>query len=314
MADALPVHELRRRAMGADAHLLIAGPASLVDGASARLDELEGRWSRFIESSEVCAINARAGRDVVVSTDTQLLFARAIEAWRLTGGTFDPTVLGDLWRAGYDRSFDGLTGAERPNSLHRGAAGIVCRDGTVRVPGGIGFDPGGIGKGLAADIVARETINAGASAACINLGGDLRAIGQHPQHGGWTIAIEHPHHAEAIATVAIGEGAVATSTTLRREWIADGKARHHLIDPRTGEPAATDIDLVTVIAGDAWIAEVLAKAELLRGTERLFDLVGGTGAEALAVTTDGRILTTNGFARFVLEVHSSRTDFVGSSH
>jgi thiamine biosynthesis lipoprotein ApbE len=57
--------------------------------------------------------------------------------------------------------------------------------------------------------------------------------------------------------------------------------------------------LVSVVAGEAWMAEVLAKAELLRGSKRVFDLVGGTGAEAIAVTVAGNLLATAGFRKFV---------------
>ena len=99
-------------------------------------------------------------------------------------------------------------------------------------------------------------------------------------------------------SVALTDGAVATSTTLRRRWTVEGRERHHLIDPWTGEPSESDLTLVSVVAGEAWIAEVLAKAELLRGSARVFDLVGGTGAEALAVTVAGNLLATDGFRKF----------------
>ena len=93
--------ERRFRAMGSDAHLVIVGgPDHLLDDAERRIDQLEHRWSRFIETSEICELNRHAGDDVEVSAETALLVNRAIEAWRLTGGGFDPTVLGDVLRAG----------------------------------------------------------------------------------------------------------------------------------------------------------------------------------------------------------------------
>ena len=58
---------------------------------------------------------------------------------------------------------------------------------------------------------------------------------------------------------------MATSTTLRRRWVVGGVERHHLIDPRTGTPSTSDLALVAVVAGSAWMAEVLAKGVLLRG-------------------------------------------------
>lgn len=291
------------RIMGSDGHLVVNGDAELLHRARRRLDELEARWSRFIPTSEVSRVNRHAGTPVAVSADTRALFTRAVEGWRLTGGGFDPTVLGAMLRNGYDRSFDDLArdlvgGRARPSALRTGAAGIDIGPTTVCIPAGVGFDPGGIGKGLAADLVVAETIAAGATGACVNVGGDLRVAGQPPTGSGWTVAVEHPRLAEPVALLGIGDGAVATSTTARRRWNVDGEVRHHLVDPWTGEPSSSDLELVTVVAADAWKAEVLAKAELLRGSARLFDLVGGTGAEALAVTDNGRLIRSRGFARF----------------
>jgi thiamine biosynthesis lipoprotein len=99
--------------------------------------------------------------------------------------------------------------------------------------------------------------------------------------------------------VGLTSGAVATSTTLKRHWTAGGEHRHHLIDPRTGRPSTSDLELVAVVAGEAWRAEVLAKAVLLRGSGRGFDLLAGTGMEALAVATDGQVLTTAGLEDFL---------------
>jgi len=295
--------ETRIRIMGSDGHLVVAGDPDLVRRARARLCELEARWSRFVPASEVSRVNQHAGEPVAVSADTRLLFARAVAGWRLTGGGFDPTVLGAMVRNGYDRSFERLAGdrgdARAPtSSLHTGASAIAIDATTVRVPAGVGFDPGGIGKGLAADLVVAELIDAGATGACVNVGGDLRAAGRPPTGTGWNVAIEHHLAAAPIAVLGIREGAVATSTTLRRQWTVGGERRHHLVDPWTGAPSTSDLALVTVVAAEAWQAEVLAKAELLRGSARLFDLVGGTGAEALAVTDDGRVLASPGFARF----------------
>ena len=89
--------------------------------------------------------------------------------------------------------------------------------------------------------------------------------------------------AEPITLLGLADGAVATSTTLRRRWQRDGQIRHHLIDPQTGLPSDTDLTLATVVAAEAWVAEVLAKAVLLAGSAHPFDILGGTGAEALVV-------------------------------
>src|SRR5262249_49606201 len=75
--------------------------------------------------------------------------------------------------------------------------------------------------------------------------------------------------------------------------------RHHIIDPQTGRPSDTDLGLATVVAAEAWVAEVLAKAVLLAGSAHPFDIVGGTGADALAVDDRGRVVGTAGLAAFL---------------
>lgn len=294
------VAERRFRAMGSDAHLIVVGgPSGSIDDAERRIAALEQRWSRFIDTSEVSELNRRAGEEVAVSGDTALLVERAIEAWRLTGGGFDPTLLGAVIRAGYDVSFDDIAAHHQPTSnLLTGCTDIEVNGCAVRVPVGVGFDPGGIGKGLAADIVIGEMFASGAEGACVNLGGDLRVAGVNPQGEAWTIAIEHPAMDQPLALVGLHAGAVATSTTLRRRWEVEGVTRHHLIDPATGEPSDGDLELSTVIAGEAWVAEVLAKAVLLRGSRRAFDLVDGIEVQALTVDSSQRIRTTPGFRDF----------------
>ena len=296
------MEELRFKAMGSDVHaIVVGGPNGLAERARERIDELEQRWSRFRPSSEISRLNAQAGQPVEVSDETIELVSLAIEAWRITGATFDPTVLGAVLRAGYTTSFDHLpTHAAPPISDLVIACTDIDIDGNVvRLPAHTGFDPGGIGKGLAADLTATELMNAGAEGVCINMGGDLRCLGTPPDGDGWSVAIEHPWSSALIASIGIVDGAVATSTTLRRRWTVDGNERHHLIDPRTGEPADTDLTLTTVIAQNAWAAEVLAKAVLIRGSAHPFDLIEGTGAYALIVDERGAITLSDGFDAFL---------------
>jgi thiamine biosynthesis lipoprotein len=296
--------ERRFAAMGSDAHLIVSGgPDHLLDQAQARVVQLEERWSRFLVDSEVTRLNRKAGEFVVVSADTIALVRRAIDAHWLSAGAFDATVLGAVIRSGYDRSFEqlGPTPAAGHSLLGTGSEGITVEGSSVRLAAGTGFDPGGIGKGFAADIVAAEVMDSGAQGVCVNLGGDLRVMGDGPDGASWTVALEHPWSARAVCLLGISDGAVATSTTLRRRWSTDGEARHHLIDPRTGEVSDSGVDLAVVVAAEGWIAEALAKCVLLAGADHPFDAIGGTGAEAIAVDRLGRIQHTDGFLRFLGE-------------
>jgi len=290
--------------MGSDCHVItVDDPGGVLDATRERVLDLEQRWSRFIPSSEVSALNSSQGVPVLVSDETLELVQKAIEAQQLTGGRFDATVLGDVIRAGYDRSFEDVgSGSGGFSDLFRGPITVVGP--TVLLNPGTGIDPGGIGKGLAADIAAREAIRAGAAGVSVNLGGDVRVVGAAAYPDGWSIAIEHPELTEPLVTVGLVSGAVATSTRLLRRWTHQGVDRHHLIDPFTGLSADTDLTFVSVLASETWLAEVYAKACLLAGSTSWLEILSGTGLQALALCEDGTVLFTPGFADFTNSIPS----------
>jgi thiamine biosynthesis lipoprotein len=267
---------LRFRAMGTNVHVIVLdGDAHLLELARARIEDLEHRWSRFLPNTELALLNRDAGS----GTPTELtaitfdLVVSAIDAWRETGGLFDPSILPALVAAGYDRSFDQGHG---PTSSVRASADLTCDDIVVdhdtlavMLPQGCALDLGGIGKGRAADLVAEELVESGLSTGgCINLGGDLRVFGSAPDDApAWAVGLDEPGDGDVVMlVVGLADGALATSSTTRRRWQSeDGSWRHHIIDPRTHEPAATDVTSVSVIAGTTVTAEVHAKASLIAG-------------------------------------------------
>ena len=203
------------------------------------------------------------------------MLARAVDAWHDTGGRYDPTVLAALEAAGYDRDFDAVArtgGADGPTGpgTAPGCGDVELDDlvRAVRLPLGVTIDLGGIGKGAAADEVSAGLLAAGVpgvTGVLVNLGGDLRARGDAPAPHGWVVDVDDPLRTGRAGLLALGEGAVATSTRLRRTWTRGDRSLHHLIDPRTGAPADAGLASVTVVAGEAWRAEVLAKAAFVAG-------------------------------------------------
>ncbi len=294
--------------MGTEADIeILAGDDDLVDRAVDRLAELEQLWSRFIPGSELSRLNAAKGARSV-GPDTALLVELAALAWSRTGGRFDPTTGPALVAAGYDRSFDRLESTARdlpgqgrdPSAVGEssgsapapGCAGVsvVADLGVVHLPDGVTIDPGGIGKGLAADLVATELVDGGADGALVSVGGDLRVRGRAP-HGGWAVELDHGDG--PFARIGVIDGAVATSSVLKRRWRAVDGTAHHVIDPRTGRPTSGRALACTVVAGEAWWAEALATAVLVAwdepdGEESARELLGDDVA-AVVTTTRGRL-------------------------
>ena len=257
--------------MGGTALVAVIGTADHLCLARARLADLEAKWSRFQPDSEIRRLAADRTVHHSVSADTRLLLWRSFAAWSRTDGAFDPSVLDALVAWGYDRSLDEIGRRAAPVATVAApglgrleiddAAGTACL-------GDVGFDPGGIGKGLAADLVVEELLDDGATAALVDVCGDL-AIGGPPAAdgrapAGWVVGVEDPlDPASELCRMRLVGGGLATSSDRRRRWRVDDDDAHHLIDPRTGAPAVTDLAGATVLAGAAWWAEALTKAVLV---------------------------------------------------
>jgi FAD:protein FMN transferase len=305
VTDVAKVRSSTFRVMGCDALVVVhGGPDDLIVRAEARLHDLAGRWTRFDDGSELSVINAAAGRAVSVSPETFTVVSLALDAWRLTRGWFDPTVLPMLIAAGYDRSFERVAGRPRwydhPAAASPGCAGVELDSerSTVRLPVGVSIDLGGIGKGHAADIVAGELMAAGAIGACVDLGGDVAVAGTAAGGDPWAIGVEDPFARDReIARIVLAAGAVATSSRLERHWRTVSGPAHHLIDPTTGRPAQGGLAMVSVVASTAAWAEVLAKATLISGDDGIPASFGCTG---VVVALDGTVRHLEGFEDWLL--------------
>ena len=291
------VHRFRVMASATQITLVDPTPGA-ADVAEQRLRELERRWSRFVDDSDITRINQLPDTWVPVSADT----LRLIEAMQLastaTAGSYDPTYLHQLLVAGYAASIDAAdritTAVDAPCRTHDVHDVELDRvSSTVRVPKGLSLDPGGIGKGFAADLVVTELLATGTAGALVSIGGDIAAVGRPPTLDGWHIRVEDPHRAPAvITTLAVSAGGIATSSTTSRRWRHDGIERHHVIDPTTGGQSDTDLSTVTVIANAGWLAEAHATAALLSGSRHVVDYLESHALTGIAIDGCGEQLAT----------------------
>jgi FAD:protein FMN transferase len=257
------------RAMGTGCRI-VTPHRDLTERGVALVAQIERTWSRFRPDSEVSALNRSAGRVCVVSELTFELVARAEQARVATDGAFNPLLLEHLVALGYDRTWDEVTDRfDEPPVLGPGSDEPIelFADGcAVRLPEGATFDPGGIGKGLAGDLVAAALLAEGAGAVQVELGGDVRVAGTPWADDEWRVQVDDgDHDASAAAVIRLRGGGVATSSVVRRRWRCGGTVVHHLLDPRTGRSAVTDLHAVTTVAPSLWWAEVVAKVALMAG-------------------------------------------------
>lgn len=277
------IHRHAFRAMGTDIELHVeceAKPTAAFAAAEAEFERLEQVMSRFRSDSELSRLND-AG-ELEASPDLVEVVELAVAARHRSGGRFDPTVHDAVVGAGYDRTFDELPDDAPGKARPAACGGTVELEGRrIRLGRGVRLDLGGIGKGFAAERVAAELALAGPC--LVSAGGDI-AIRGVPADGCWPVAITDG------PTLGLTGGGLATSGVDGRRWRRGGEDQHHLIDPSTGRPAATDLIRVTAYGDSAVEAEILAKTLLLAGAEEAAE----AGVPAVLVTGAGETILAGG--------------------
>ena len=278
-------HDVLFDAMGSQVRLMIGEADGAMPVAAQTADrerqyvvDFEAALSRFKPESELCALNADP-RPVVPASELMRAAVKAgIAAARRSDGLVDPTLLGEIESAGYVGSLTGpgaplrtaLASAPPRRPARPRAESSWCQlevddeAGTISRPPGVRIDTGGIGKGLAADLIAARL--RGYPRFAVDCGGDARIGGAAALVNPYDVFVEHPLTGERVYALRLGSGGVSTSGLNVRIWQGDdGRYRHHLLDPSTGEPAWTGLVGVSALGDTAVEAETLAKAALLSG-------------------------------------------------
>lgn len=293
----------RFRAMGTEVLVLVPRRQAreTASAVEALFEEWEQVLSRFRPESVVSQLNASAGASVRVGAIALAVVEASLAAARATAGLFDPTLGDALVRMGYDKSFEHVAGLDAPAPTRPAAAGGAWRRiivdssaGRVSLPAGCRFDPGGIAKGMAVDATLDRLAALGVETALVSAGGDLRVRGLPPGGAAWNVLVGDEDGSQVVPLV---RGALATSGSARRIWRQGALQRHHLVDPRTGEPAASGLRQVTVAAATCQAAEVAATAAFVAGPRLAHGLLARHALAGLLVTDDGRELPVGRWPR-----------------
>jgi thiamine biosynthesis lipoprotein len=305
-------------ALGMLVQLVVTSPPSIAAARElleADLLALDLACSRFRADSELVAIGnvARGARGPVTVTVSPLLaqaVAVSLRAAQLTDGDVDPTVGGALAELGYDRDFAELARPGQAADVRADPEGLKIRvipgwrsvrvdvdRQRLTVPAGVWLDLGATVKGWAADRAAARIADVVGCGVLVSLGGDTAVAGEPPD-GGWRIRVQDRTALPGEAAdgpsqvVTIRDGGLATSSTGARRWRRGGDVLHHILDPRTGRPAAPVWRTVSVAAATCADANTAATAAVIRGHQAL-PWLSGLRLPARLVGQDGSIHALN---------------------
>jgi thiamine biosynthesis lipoprotein len=303
----MTIHQHTFRAIGCTNSVLTTDATTLEAAASvteAMVDELDRVASRFRPDSEISRLTAAAAVadvDVVVSELLGGCIEAALHAADITDGLVDPTVGQAVAAAGYDVDLDAVRArgtvktpgpvVDVPVPGWR-AVGYDAASRHLLLPRGTMLDLGATAKAYAADLIAARLGRELRGGFLVNLGGDIAVSGLLPV-GGWDIGVEDEHGVVRQVVVSSGQ-AVATSSTRRRTWTADGEQRHHIVDPRTGRTASTAWSQVTCAGVSALEANAASTAAVVLGSDAP-EWLAGHGIPARLDADLGQAVVTPGW-------------------
>ncbi|TKB75840.1 MAG: FAD:protein FMN transferase [Nitrospira sp.] len=271
-----------------------------VEAGFGEVRRLEALLSTWIPTSELSKVNAAAGRaPVPVGPESLLVLKRSLEIALLTEGGFN-IALGPAIEAWSVTEQARIPTEAELRAIHPlvelSALHINERAGTVYLErAGMRVDVGGIGKGFAADLAATVMQRAGATAGVVALSGDIKTFGRLPDKARFRFGIQHPRDpGRMMATLELENEAISTAGDYERYFERNGVRYHHILDPRTLQPARS-CQSVTIVAKEGVMADGLDTGIFVMGPERGMALIEQLpDVEGVIVDAEGRVLVSSG--------------------
>lgn len=281
-------------------------PEELRDQVFSEMERLELIFSRSKLNSEISEINRRAGQtEVTTGPEMTELLTETFYYAEISEGSFDPTIapLVDLWGflGQHYHLPDQEELAEFLPLVDYSKVQFDQYDSTLKfAEQQMALELGGIAKGYIVDRALGLLIAAGIENAFINAGGDIATIGGRPDGTPWRIGIRHPRDSNRIiAVLPVMEGAVVTSGDYERFFEVNGTSYHHILDPKSGMPAA-GLSSVTIMAETTTAADALSTAVFVSGPDQGLRIIERLpGVEGILITSGFDILVSSGLSGLV---------------
>lgn len=274
-----------------------------------RLTEVNKRLSMFDPGSELSLFNRQeTGVPVTISSDFHAILVTGRQLYQLTQGAWDGTVkpLVDLWGFGTKKEAGHFPDMDEINTAlsRTGFNHIDIRESRVISKArAVTLDLGSIAKGYGVDAIASLFISSGIHDLLVEIGGELYASGRNKKGRPWSVGISRPDkeyaHQDIYKIVRLENQAIATSGNYRNFFEKDGKTFSHIINPRTGFPADSNIVSASVIAKDCTFADGLATALMIMDVKQGLTLVNRLeNTECLIIQKKGKTLVNHPSEKF----------------
>ena len=288
-------------------HMTQAAADDALEQAFALCGTYEDMLSKTLEGTDIYRINHAGGGPVECDPETVEIIRMGLQYAELSDGKFDITIgkAVDLW----DFHADAVPAVPDPALLSEAVSHVDYK--TVSIEGSqvtltdpeAEIDLGGIAKGYVADRVCEKLEECGVTGAIVSLGGNVDCLGSKPdgkKEKDFVVGIEAPYSdkSEVVGSTPASDRTVVTSGVYERFFTYEGREYHHILDPETGYPADSDVLGVSIAAarGKSADCDALATICLILGAEKGMELVESMdGFEALFITRENKILTTEGF-------------------
>ena len=242
----------------------------------------------------------RLNENFSVNADKEIIdvIEKCIDVYEKSDGVFDITVgkLTSLWNIGDEN-------ARVPQSEEIKSA-LQCVDSSkvkisndkIEIGENQFVDLGAIGKGLACDKISEYLKTTKSDAAVVSVGGSVLLYGQSPRSDKWNVAIRDPRgeSSDYVAVVSLGSSFVSTSGDYERVLESEGKSYHHILDPKTGYPAESDLISVTVVCDNGLLSDALSTACFVLGKDMGTELLEKFGAQGVFIDENKNIFVTDG--------------------
>jgi thiamine biosynthesis lipoprotein len=279
-----------------------------IEAGFGEIQKLETLLNYFSPESELSAINNAAGEtSVKVSKETVEILIKTMNIAEDTAGAFDPTIAPviRLWKFSKVPSDSSVPSGEavgkalqsvgyRKIAIDRESSEVLLQE------KGMEIDLGGIAKGYAADKAVLAIQSFGIKSALVAIAGDIRGFGVNTSQQAWKVGIQNPRPGsesdkpweDIFASLRLENSAISTSGDYQRFFIKDGKRYHHILDPKTGFSADSDLISVSVLAPEGYLTDGLSTAVFILGAAKGIQLLESKGLGGVLVDAEKKIHVT----------------------